>query len=258
MSTDIARTEGAAGESRPCGPPSRPELTVVMPVYNEEGAIADAVGEWAGTLDALHINYEFLILDDGSRDGTAAILDGLAARQPRLLVRHKPNSGHGPTLVEGYKTARGEWIFQTDSDRELPPTVFPRLWSRREEFDYLQGVRVQRAAPVVRKAITAVALWTVQTLFGRGIRDVNCPYRLMRGDWVRCVTQGIPANTLTPNIVLSARAVKDGLRIHEEPVEHRHRRTGTVSIRRWKLCKFSARAFVQVVRLRFRPGKSDR
>ena len=231
-----------------------PILTVVMPVYNEKGAIAETVSEWVAALDWLGIVYEFCILNDGSNDGTDAMLERLAERFPKLLVTHKANSGHGPTILQGYRASRGEWIFQTDSDRELSADAFASLWGKRDEYDYVQAYRINRRFSFARRFITSVAGWTIRLLFGPGLRDINCPYRLMRGDWARKAAAGMPADTLTPNLILSAWAIRDNLRIFEKPVEHCHRRTGAVSIRGWKLFKFDLRAFWQVLKLRFMLG----
>lgn len=230
-----------------------------MPVYNEEGAVADTLAEWTSTLDALGVAYEFRVLDDGSKDSTGAILDGLAPRYAGLHVTHKPNSGHGPTILQGYRESLGDWVFQIDSDRELLPDAFARFWSARDRFDYIQGYRVRRVSPLARRITSAVARGTIRLVFGTGLRDVNCPYRLMRGEWLRAAAADLPAGTLTPNVLLSGLAIRDKLRLGEEPVEHRHRTTGTVSIRRWKLFKFAMKALWQVLRFRFLgSGRSGR
>lgn len=239
-----------------CGGP--PDLTVVVPVYNEEKAIRDCVLEWSTALDALEIDYEFLLLNDGSSDATPSTLDKLAKANAKLKVRHKANSGHGPTILCGYLESAGKWVFQTDSDRETSPESFGLMWKARAQADYMQGYRVNRASSLFRKIITAGARFFVRILYGKGLRDINCPYRLMKGDWVRHSVAHMPENTLTPNVVLSGWAIRDRLRILEVPVSYRFRSTGEVSLHHFKLIKFVARALAQLLRLRFTPRAKAR
>src|SRR5512143_817972 len=98
----------------------RPTLSVVMPAYNEEGGIADAtteVREWV--LDRIP-GSELVVVNDGSRDGTSAILDRLSAADPRIRVIHRPNGGHGPALRAGLDAAWGERLLLIDSDQQIP------------------------------------------------------------------------------------------------------------------------------------------
>jgi glycosyltransferase involved in cell wall biosynthesis len=214
-----------------------PELSVVMPVYNEADSVAAVVRSWVGTLDALQIEYEFLLYDDGSRDRTHAVLDALAADIPRLVVKRHANRGHGPTILRGYAEAEGAWIFQTDSDDEMPSDPFVELWTRRAEYDLLLGCRQNRRAPLGRRLITRGSRAIVRLLFGGRLWDVNTPYRLVRKSVVAGMLARIPDNTFAPNVLMSGLAVRDRLRIYQCRVPHHSRRTGTGSIaglRQWK------------------------
>jgi cellulose synthase/poly-beta-1,6-N-acetylglucosamine synthase-like glycosyltransferase len=96
------------------------ELSVVMPVYNEVAAVGAVVASWAAVLERLGIDYELLVYDDGSTDGTGAALDALAAALARLRVTHHANRGHGPSIMRGYAEATGRWVFQTATTRFRP------------------------------------------------------------------------------------------------------------------------------------------
>ena len=97
-------------------PPAAP-LTAIMPAYNEEEAIEAAVGEVRGqVLDAVP-GSDLIVVDDGSRDRTGAILDQLSAADPRVKVIHQPNGGHGAALRTGMERANGQLLFLLDSDR---------------------------------------------------------------------------------------------------------------------------------------------
>ena len=216
---------------------SGPELTVVMPVYNEGGTIARVVRSWMGELDRLHISYEFLAYDDGSRDETADVLKLLAQTNPRLAVKSHANIGHGPTILAGYHEAVGEWVFQVDSDDEMTPDSFEQLWSCRADHDLLLGCRKDRQSPLGRRIISAGSRAIVSALFGAGVWDVNTPYRLIRRSALRGMLPSIPPTTFAPNVIMAGLAMKDRLRIRQIWVPHQPRRVGTGSIvgaRQWK------------------------
>src|SRR5262245_44180927 len=122
-----------------------------MPVYNEEGAVAAVIEAWTAELDRLGVDYELRAYDDGSRDATPRLLQYLSRSRPRLAVVRHDNRGHGPTVLRGDLEARGEWIFQVDSDGEMSPAGFEGLWSRREGYDLLLGSRQDRRSPWMRR-----------------------------------------------------------------------------------------------------------
>lgn len=231
---------------------SGPELEVVVPVYNEEGAVERVLREWLRTLRRLEIDFQIHACNDGSTDRTAKILGEIAREEPRISVHNQENSGHGPTILAGYRASESEWVFQIDSDDELGSEGFVELWRRREAYDFLLGGREARVQAWPRRVISLLSRLTVRLAFGPGIRDVNSPYRLVRGPLLRRWAATIPSDTFAPNLVLSGLACREGVRILELEVPHRDRRTGTVSIRRWKLARAAARSFLQTLACRWR------
>lgn len=228
---------------------SRPsELALVMPVYNEEGAIEKVVGDWIRALDALGVDFEIHAYDDGSRDRTGEILEALGARDPRVRSHRKANSGHGPTILLGYReNCDKPWIFQIDSDDEMKPEHFGPLWAARGDHDILVGERDRIGQPVPRKIVSAISRATVHLLFGSAIHDVNAPYRLMRSAFFEPVFRAIPEDSFAPNLLVSGAASMLGARIFTLSVPQTQRTTGEVSIRKWKLFKAAARAFRQTL-----------
>lgn len=237
---------------------AEPELTVVMPAHNEEGAVADAVAAWVAVLDALGIEYELRVYDDGSTDKTGAVLGELANRFPRLVVTSHANRGHGPTILRGYGEARGDWVFQTDSDGEMPPSAFAALWTRRDAYDALLGYRVGRRANLTRRIVTAVARLAVATLFRARLRDVNTPYRLMRRSWLQAELPRLPADLFAPNVVLAGLAGRAGLRIYEHPVPYHSRQSGPVRLIRGRLWRGAFRSLVQTAAVAVGSGRTPR
>lgn len=223
------------------------DLSVVIPVYNEEGAVAAVVESWDAMLRALGVAYELRVYDDGSGDGTAAILDRLAPAHPALVVVHQTNRGHGPTVLRGYGEAMGAFVFQVDGDDEMPASAFPALWARRDAADLILGIRTAREQPAGRKLISAVSRLAVRTLFGRGVTDVNVPYRLHRRDVLQRLLPLVPPDTFAPNVVLAGLALRMGMRVVEVPVAHRTRRTGASSFGSWRMWTSAARALAQTI-----------
>jgi hypothetical protein len=157
------------------------DLVLVLPVYNEEDCIVAVMREWTTMLSHLGIRYQMIVLNDGSKDRTAARLAEFSG-DSHVQVIDKANAGHGPTVLQGYRLAvdRAIWAFQCDSDNEMPADHFPELWARREHYDALFGTRTDRVQTLPRKIVSAASRMTVRILFGPGVVDVNTPYRLMR------------------------------------------------------------------------------
>ena len=221
-----------------------------MPVFNEEAAIEQTIRAWTSQVDSLGVPYEFLVYDDGSKDRSEPVLRDLATTFAALDVRRHANRGHGPTILRGYHEARGEWIFQTDSDGEMDAAGFGELWRPRERFDFLIGTRVGREAPLTRRLLTASSRLTVRVLFGGGaITDVNSPFRLMRGSWLRAMLPLLQPDLFAPNVILAGLARRSGARILEVSVRHQNRRHGAGSLGSFNLLRPALRSFAQTWRV---------
>lgn len=192
-----------------------PELSIVIPAYNEEAAIAGTVRSWAAEADRLHIPHELIVIDDGSTDRTGSVLEALAAQVPSLRVRHHANRGHGPTILDGYQQATGTWVLQVDSDDEVGTGPFEGFWRARNDHDVLIGRRRGRTLSLSRRLLSAAARGVVRLLFGRTLADVNSPYRLMRRSVLAVLLTHVPSDTFAPNVAISGLALGRGLRVTE-------------------------------------------
>lgn len=224
------------------------DLAVVIPAYNEEACIVHVVDSWLRTLTELGVSFEITVLDDGSCDGTAQALAVFETEDGVRLVS-KPNSGHGPTILEGYAHAVtvANWVFQCDGDNEVSANQFPVLWEIRDSYDGIFGIRTQRAQSIGRLLISAASRLAVALAYGKGVADVNVPYRLMRSNVLAAILPKIPADTFAPNLVIAGAFASMHARIGNVPVTHRNRATGTVSITSWRLWKAAFRALGQLI-----------
>jgi len=230
----------------------------VVPVHNEAAVVGHVLSAWVAEVARLDIDYELRVYDDGSEDDTPRILDELAARVPRLRVWRHANIGHGPTILRGYREAGGAWVFQVDSDDETGPEHFEELWRRRDGFDLLLGGRDGRRGSAQRRLVTLVARLAVRLLFGRGITDVNTPYRLIRASALATILPRLPQHAFAPNVMMSGCAVQEGWRIYERTIPWRVRSTGTGSLLGWKLWRAAARGLIQLMAVAVGTGRAVR
>ncbi len=225
------------------------ELIVVIPVYNEQDIISKVIDSWHDCLESLAIDFEIHLYNDGSKDNTLSILEESSKKYSKVVIHDKKNSGHGPTILKGYiDNSNAEWLFQIDSDNEISPIYFADLWKERDNFDFLAGQRNYQNRHLARRIISKVAQASVQIFFGKGLRDVNVPYRLMRVSGFSDHFKKIPEDTFAPNVLVSGIAIRHGLRIMTIPVDFISRQTGEVSIKKFKLLKSVLRSFYQTAR----------
>jgi glycosyltransferase involved in cell wall biosynthesis len=227
-------------------------LSVIMPAYNEAECIGEAVAEVCRDVLDLVPGAELVVVNDGSKDRTGVILDEIAAADSRIRVVHQPNGGHGRALRTGLDAAQGEYMFLIDSDRQIPLQAFADLWEQARLGDGAFGIRVKRNDPALRLLLTRVIRGSLAVVFGVKIYDANIPFKVIRREVWETARPLIPEDTLAPSLFLAVFAIRTGCELVFREVSHRERETGVVSIRRWKLLKFCARALVQMVAFHWR------
>ena len=232
--------------------------SVVVPVYNEAGVIRTLIHDIEQVLPRLVDEFEAILVDDASTDGTSALLDELARTRSWLRVHHADeNGGHGRAVSCGLDLARGDWIFQIDSDGQFVVAEFQRLWAVRDESDLVLGVRVKRRDPLHRLVLTRAVQGAASIVAGRRMHDVNTPFRLLRKSvWVDCAGL-MESDTLAPNILVSVAAVVRGWRVRTVPVTHLPRESGTSTLRWVRLLRFSLRGLRQLVVFRYRLARGS-
>jgi glycosyltransferase involved in cell wall biosynthesis len=201
-------------------------LTVFFPAYNDSGTIASMVIRTVKAAAELTPDFEIIVVDDGSGDGTAAIADELARTYPQVRAVHHPrNRDYGAALRTGFRSATKELIFYTDGDAQYDPAEIKTLWgSFGPDTDLVNGYKISRADPLHRIIIGRIYHYIVSVLFGLKLRDVDCDFRLMR----RSIFDRINLEKTSGIICVEMmKKVQDaGFRIVEVPVHHYHRAYG--------------------------------
>ena len=236
-------------------------LCVVVPVYNEMDIVGMVLAEWAEKLHSLGIDFTIRAYNDGSTDGTLNVLQASAdILGSRLEIRDKVNSGHGDTILLGYREAASDgfdWVFQVDSDNEMKADAFDALWSMRQQYDFLIGKRAERSQAWARKIVSFFSRLSIQTLYGNGVWDVNSPYRLMRISAFGKLFNVIPPMTFAPNVILSGLAAYCKMRYFEVLVPCQERKTGENSLKKWKLFRSAIKSWWQTLFFRIALFSSD-
>jgi glycosyltransferase involved in cell wall biosynthesis len=204
----------------------RLSLSVFFPAYNDSGTIASLVIRALQTAARLTPDHEVIVVNDGSTDSTAQILDALALVYPALrVITHERNRGYGGALRSGFAAAAKDVIFYTDGDAQYDPGEMELLWQRMGPgVDLVNGYKLSRSDPWHRIFIGRLYHYIVKILFGLRVRDVDCDFRLMR----RAIFARVRLEKSSGVICLEMmKKIQDaGFVIVEVPVHHYHRAFG--------------------------------
>ncbi len=204
-----------------------PGLSVFFPAYNDGGTIASLVITAVTVAGSLTPDFEVIVVNDGSSDDTAKILDELARLYPDCVrvVHHAKNRGYGGALRTGFATATRDYVFYTDGDAQYDPTEMTALWSKMtDEVDWVNGWKISRSDPLHRIIIGRVYHHMVKFLFGLKVRDVDCDFRLMRRRIFDVVRLEKESGVIC--LEMMKKFQDAGFRVAEHPVHHYHRAYG--------------------------------
>jgi glycosyltransferase involved in cell wall biosynthesis len=206
-----------------------------------------------------NIQFELIIINDGSKDNTGRLLDDLSGEFPNLIVKHQLNGGHGNAVVNGYKLAiemNPQFVFQTDSDDQFEVSDFGKLWEKRNQSKFILGFREVRHDDPFRLLITRILKYSLLFIYGVKIKDANIPFRLIKTTFLSKLISSLPIKTpFAPNIFISVMAKKAQQEIFNIPVIHRERETGVVSIRHFKLLEVCWQSFKELLDFRIKLNK---
>lgn len=203
-------------------------ISVVVPAYNEEKGISEVLTDLKTILDDTHLQYEIIIVDDGSSDKTAEIVQ----KQDFVrLVQHPVNRGYGAALKTGIKSSNGEWILITDADGTYPNEYIPELLKYSDEYDMVVGARTGEnvSIPLYRRPAKLFLTKLANYLVGSKIPDLNSGMRLFRKEDSMKFFHILPSGfSFTTTITLSY--LSDGFLVKYVPIDY-HERQGSSKIK---------------------------
>jgi glycosyltransferase involved in cell wall biosynthesis len=201
-----------------------PSISVFFPAYNDAGTITSMVITSLLTLRELTDDYEVIVINDGSQDHTAQVLDELARIYPAevRVIHHERNKGYGGALRSGFAASSKEWIFYTDGDAQYDPRELANLARlANDDVDFINGWKIARNDPLHRIIIGRIYQYVIKFAFGLKLRDVDCDFRLMRGQVFEQVQLTSDSGVICVELM---KKVQDaGFRLAETPVHHFHR-----------------------------------
>lgn len=228
-----------------------PSLTIFLPCFNDEKTIGELVSCADRVAKEFSSDYEILVIDDGSKDGSPELLRQLETRYPRFrAIFHPANQGYGAALQSGFRHATKEWIFYTDGDGQYDlfevRNLFPLM---QDGVDWINGYKISRKDPLYRIVAGDLYQKVAQRLFRFRVQDVHCDFRAIR----RRALQGFQLRYTSGAICLELvkKLEGTGIRAVDYPVHHYPRpygrsqffrvprlwKTGLDLIRLWKELK---------------------
>ena len=202
-----------------------PEISLVIPIYNEAPNIEALYLEITAALDPWGRTYEVLLVDDGSSDGSADLLALLPGRDPRFrVIRFRRNFGQTPAFSAGFAHARGRIIITSDGDLQNDPKDIPMLVARLEDgFDIVCGWRKDRKDTLITRRIPSmIANKLISRATGVELHDYGCSLKAFRSEVVKPLRLYGEMHRFIPAI-----ASEFGVKVDEVEVNHRARRAGT-------------------------------
>lgn len=243
-------------------------VALAIPAYNEADGIAGFLTDLDAVLAACSDRHWFVVVNDVSTDDTAAVLAEVGPTLTGTLIAqtNEVNSGHGPTVLNAYRRALetgADWILQVDGDGQFEAEDIEVLFRHAQAgAAIVTGEREVRFDPWYRKAVTRALPLALRAAFKVKRRDINCPLRLYRADVLPGILDQVPADSLTPHVLMTVLEDRSGHRHVEIPVQHRPRRGDSEVGSTWgeakkllipkKLLIFLKDALIQLVSFRRR------
>ena len=199
-----------------------PELSVLLPAFNEAESLPQLWSELGPVLDAIGRPTEVIIVDDGSTDATASIARALHERDARVrLLRLAGNGGLSVALDAGFARARGRIVVTLDSDLQNDPRDIPRMLAHLDGYDAVTGWRQRRDDPWLKRVSSRIANAVRNSITREDVHDSACTLRVMRSGCLEGLPRFRGFHRFVPTLLRMA-----GCRVLELPVSHRARRFG--------------------------------
>ena len=200
-------------------------ISVFFPFHNEQDNVRRVYESARTVLNAMGLDYEIILVDDGSRDETPRIVDAIAESDPRVkVVHHSVKSGYGAALQSGFRTATKGLVFYTDGDCQFDLNELPPLVPLMKQYDIVTCYRINRQENLRRRANAWWWTWLMCTLFGLKVRDMNCAFKLYKRKIFDVIKMDSKGSLLNSEIL--ARARRKGFTMTQVGVHHYPRAAG--------------------------------
>lgn len=204
------------------------QLSIVLPAHNEAGNLPELIKEITDCMRELAWDYEVIIVNDGSTDGSREIIENLQKSDGHIkAVHHSKNRGYGAALRSGFSAATKELIFFMDSDRQFDIKEISKLAERLSEADMVIGYRKNRQDHLIRKLNAGIFNLAVNVLFGLWVKDIDCAFKLMKKEIVD--RADLESSGALINTELLVKTKRLGYKIKQTPVSHYPRLSGEQS-----------------------------
>ncbi|MEC7239619.1 MAG: glycosyltransferase family 2 protein [Myxococcota bacterium] len=200
-------------------------LSIVLPAFNEAENIRESIHRSVTVCERLSLDFEVVVVDDGSNDATARLATNAALENPRVrILSHERNRGYGAALKSGIHASRKEYIFFTDADLQFDLEELEGLLQSAGEFDIIAGYRKVRSDPFARRFNAWAWGQLMGLLFELNIRDVDCAFKVFH----RSVFDRVPIHSVGAfvNTEILVRARAQGFSLRQVPVSHYPRHAG--------------------------------
>jgi glycosyltransferase involved in cell wall biosynthesis len=200
-------------------------LSIFFPAFNEAEIIEKTVTDATRVAGSVARDFEIIVVDDGSRDGTAEVVERLAAADPRIrLARHDRNRGYGAALRTGFAEARKELVFFTDADGQFDMAEIVKLFALLPSAPAVVGYRIKRNDPPHRLFIAKTYNIIMRIVFGLRVRDIDCAFKLFRREVLAPLDLESNGAFISSELLIKLR--RNGVSIAQCGVHHYPRTTG--------------------------------
>lgn len=227
--TEVNQTNPVATTpSSASAPKIRGKLSLVLPAHNEQDNIEIVIARAIEVLPRFVDEFEIVVVNDGSKDRTPAIIDEIAANDARVRPQHHPvNKGYGAALTTGFNATTGDYVMFMDADRQFDIADIALLTPFVGRFDIVAGFRMQRNDPFHRRMFAETFNIVVRVLFGVHLRDIDCAFKIFRGGMLRSIQLTAPGALI--NTEIQAKLRRQGATLEQVGVHHYPRVAGSAT-----------------------------
>jgi dolichol-phosphate mannosyltransferase len=237
--------ESGLDEERPI------DISLVVPVYNEEENLPILIREMTEVLQGLGKSYEMIFVDDGSTDGSRALLKRMIAQDPQIrLLGFKRNCGETAAGAAGLKEARGKVVITMDADLQNDPKDIPKMLDYLKDYDMVSGWRERREDSRIKRITSKIANRIRNGLSKESVRDSGCTFRTYKRECLQNLKLYKGMHRFMPTLVRM-----EGFRVIEIPINHRPRKFGVSKYNTWNRMW---RAFVDLLAVRWMKNRHIR